>query len=157
MRDKNDGVSEVVGVMLLLTITILVVSIVALSATELIDINKPPLSTSIIAVNTDDSGTKYTITMENVAGDAFSLDWIRLIIGVRNDATRMITLDGSSEKILSVSGDTFIRTGDQFKLLSDEKGKFVFGSFSVAAGEYLTYQFYDPDTGICVSSGEIQI
>ena len=69
----------------------------------------------------------------------------------------MITLDGSSDKILSVSGDTFIRTGDQFKLLSDEKGKFVFGSFSVAAGEYLTYQFYDPDTGICVSSGEIQI
>ena len=71
MRDKNDGVSEVVGVMLLLTITILVVSIVALSATELIDINKPPLSTSIIAVNTDDSGTKYTITMENVAGMHF--------------------------------------------------------------------------------------
>ena len=139
----EDAVSEVVGIMILLTITIVLAAVVALAATSAVGETKTPLSAEITAVGV--SGGE--VTFELISGDAIPLSDIRVVLGVREDSTKSVSVPGTDLTPL-VSGDT-IFLGDRFKLTG-------FGGMIVQKDEHLTYRFYDA-TDRPFSSGEIRI
>jgi len=136
----DDAVSEVVGVMIMLVVTILLVSIVGASASGLISDNKTPASAELVFAGYN--GTD--LIFENVAGDAFPLKKMKLILGVRDDVQRRCVLTAAN---ITSTGGAALMVGDRISVSSPD--------FSAAEGEYLTYQFYDTDAGVLVSSGEI--
>jgi len=140
----DDAVSEVVGVMIMLVVTILLVSIVGASASGLIGDNKTPVSAELVFAGCNDDKTK--LIFENVAGDAFPLKRMKLVLGVRDDVQNRSVL--TEPDITSDRETTAMMVGDRISISLPE-------DFSVAEGEYLTYQFYDIDAGVLVSSGEI--
>ena len=140
---KEDAVSEVVGVMILLTITVILAAVVALVATSAVGDTEKPLTAEITAVGV--SGDE--ITFELISGEPFALSDIRVVLGVREDSTKTASVAGTELTPL-VSGTNTIFLGDRFKL--------TLGGMTVSTGEHLTYRFYD-STDRPFSSGEIRI
>ena len=141
---KDNAVSEVVGVMILLTITVVLAAVVALVATSAVGDTETPLTAEITAVSV--SGGK--VTFELISGEPFAVSDIRVVLGIREDSTKSVSIPGTDLKPL-VSGDTTIFLGDRFKLTG-------FGGMIVQKDEHLTYRFYDT-TDRPFSSGEIRI
>ena len=141
---KDNAVSEVVSIMIMLTITIVLVSVVALTATSTFGETEKPLSAEITAVSV--SGGK--VTFELISGEPVALSDIRVVLGIREDSTKSVSIPGTALTPL-VSGDTTIFLGDRFKLTG-------FGGMTVSNDEHLTYRFYDA-TDRPFSSGEIRI
>ena len=139
---KDNAVSEVVGIMIMLTITIVLVSVVALTATSTFGETEKPLSAEITAVSV--SGGE--VILELISGDAIPLSDIRVVLGVREDSTKSVSVPGT--KLVSKPGDNIIFLGDRFTLTLP-------GGF-VSSDEHLTYRFYDT-TDRPFSSGEIRI
>ena len=140
---KEDAVSEVVGIMIMLTITVVLAAVVALVATSAVGDTEKPLTAEITAVGV--SGDE--ITFELISGEPFALSDIRVVLGVREDSTKTASVAGT-EMIPLVSGTNTIFLGDRFKL--------TLGGMTVSTGEHLTYRFYD-STDRPFSSGEIRI
>ncbi|MDR0981249.1 MAG: type IV pilin [Methanocalculaceae archaeon] len=152
MKHSDSAVSEVVGVLLLLTITLILVSVVAISMNSAVSTTEKPVSATIIA-----SGISgKNITFENIAGDAFVLDQIEVRLGIREYPSQYTTLRGSSS-LKSYTGSTTISLGDRFYIQSDEDSPLTWGSFNISSGSHLTYRFYDLRTSSPISSGEIAI
>ena len=141
---KDNAVSEVVGVMILLTITVVLAAVVALVATSAVGDTETPLTAEITAVSV--SGGK--VTFELISGEPFAVSDIRVVLGIREDSTKSVSIPGTDLTPL-VSGDTTIFLGDRFKLTG-------FGGMTVQKDEHLTYRFYDT-TDRPFSSGEIRI
>ena len=140
---KEDAVSEVVGIMILLTITVVLAAVVALAATSMVGETEKPLSAEITAV----SVTGGEVIFELISGEPFALSDIRVVLGVREDSTETKSIAGTELTPL-VSGADTIFLGDRFKL--------TLGGMTVSTGEHLTYRFYD-STDRPFSSGEIRI
>ena len=140
---KEDAVSEVVGIMIMLTITVVLAAVVALAATSAVGDTEKPLTAEITAVGV--SGDE--ITFELISGEPFALSDIRVVLGVREDSTKTASFAGTEMRPL-VSGTNTIFLGDRFKL--------TLGGMTVSTGEHLTYRFYD-STDRPFSSGEIRI
>lgn len=140
---KDDAVSEVVGIMLLLTITIVLAAVLVLAATSMVGDTEKPLNAEITAVGV--SGGK--VTFELISGEPFALSDIRVVLGVREDSSRSVSVPGTDLTPL-VSGNT-IFLGDRFTL--DTSGR-----MTVSSGDHLTYRFYDA-TDRPFSSGEIRV
>ena len=140
---KEDAVSEVVGIMILLTITVVLAAVVALVATSAVGDTEKPLSAEITAV----SVTGGEVIFELISGEPFALSDIRVVLGVREDSTETKSIAGTELTPL-VSGADTIFLGDRFKL--------TLGGMTVSTGEHLTYRFYD-STDRPFSSGEIRI
>ena len=139
---KDNAVSEVVGIMIMLTITIVLAAVVALAATSAVGETETPLSAEITAVGV--SGDD--VIFELISGEPFALSDIRVVLGVREDSTRSASVQGAP--LSSKTGDNTIFLGDRFSLtLSDG---------FVSNDEHLTYRFYDA-TDRPFSSGEIRI
>ena len=79
MTKSDSAVSEVVGVLLLLTITLILVSLVAVAMNSAVSTTEKPVNSTIIV--SDISGKN--VTFENIAGDAFVLDQVELRLGIR--------------------------------------------------------------------------
>ena len=141
---KDNAVSEVVSIMIMLTITIVLVSVVALTATSTFGETEKTLSAEITAVSV--SGDD--VTFELISGEPFAVSDIRVVLGIREDSTKSVSIPGTALTPL-VSGDTTIFLGDRFKLTG-------FGGMTVQKDEHLTYRFYDT-TDRPFSSGEIRI
>ena len=141
---KDNAVSEVVSIMIMLTITIVLVSVVALTATSMAGDTEKPLSAEITAVSV--SGDD--VIFELISGEPVALSDIRVVLGIREDSTKSVSIPGTDLTPL-VSGDTTIFLGDRFKLTG-------FGGMTVQKDEHLTYRFYDT-TDRPFSSGEIRI
>ena len=139
---KDNAVSEVVSIMIMLTITIVLVSVVALTATSTFGETEKPLSAEITAVSV--SGGK--VTFELISGEPFAVSDIRVVLGIREDSTKSVSIPGTALTPV-VSGNT-IFLGDRFTLTLP-------GGF-VSSGEHLTYRFYDT-TDRPFSSGEIRV
>ena len=147
---KDDAVSEVVGIMILLTITIVLAAVVALAATSAVGETETPLSAEITAVGV--SGGE--VIFELISGEPFALSDIRVVLGVREDSTRSASVQGAA--LSSKTGD-IIFLGDRFVLDGDEaSGGIIFEGMTVSNDEHLTYRFYDA-TDRPFSSGEIRI
>ena len=140
---KEDAVSEVVGIMIMLTITVVLAAVVALAATSTVGDTEKPLSAEITAV----SVTGGEVIFELISGEPFALSDIRVVLGVREDSTKTASVAGTEMRSL-VSGTNTIFLGDRFKL--------TLGGMTVSTGEHLTYRFYD-STDRPFSSGEIRI
>ena len=140
---KEDAVSEVVGIMILLTITVVLAAGVALAATSMVWETEKPLSAEITAV----SVTGGEVIFELISGEPFALSDIRVVLGVREDSTETKSIAGTKLTPL-VSGADTIFLGDRFKLTLE--------GMTVSTGEHLTYRFYD-STDRPFSSGEIRI
>ena len=140
---KEDAVSEVVGIMILLTITVVLAAVVALAATSMVGETETPLKAEITAVSVTGDG----VTFELISGEPFTLSDIRVVLGVREDSTETKSIAGTELTPL-VSGADTIFLGDRFKL--------TLGGMTVSTGEHLTYRFYD-STDRPFSSGEIRI
>ena len=140
---KEDAVSEVVGIMIMLTITVVLAAVVALAATSMVGETEKPLSAEITAV----SVTGDEVIFELISGEPFALSDIRVVLGVREDSTETKSVAGT-EMIPLVSGTNTIFLGDRFKL--------TLGGMTVSTGDHLTYRFYD-STDRPFSSGEIRI
>ena len=148
---KDNAVSEVVSIMILLTITIVLVSVVALTATSTFGETEKPLSAEITAVSV--SGGE--VIFELISGEPVALSDIRVVLGIREDSTKSVSIPGTDLKPL-VSGDT-IFLGDRFTLNGvAEETSVKFGGMTVQKDEHLTYRFYDT-TDRPFSSGEIRI
>ena len=140
---KEDAVSEVVGIMILLTITVVLAAVVALAATSMVGETEKPLSAEITAV----SVTGGEVIFELISGEPFTLSDIRVVLGVREDSTETKSIAGTELTPL-VSGADTIFLGDRFKLTLE--------GMTVSTGDHLTYRFYD-STDRPFSSGEIRI
>lgn len=142
---KEDAVSEVVGIMILLTITVVLAAVVVLAATSMVGETETPLSAEITAVGV--SGDD--VIFELISGEPFALSDIRVVLEVREDSTKTASVAGTD--LISVTGEDNIFLGDRFKLQ-----KSTFEGMNVQTGEHLTYRFYD-STDRPFSSGEIRI
>ena len=147
---KEDAVSEVVGIMIMLTITVVLAAVVALVATSAVGDTEKPLTAEITAVGV--SGDD--VIFELISGEPFTLSDIRAVLGVREDSSKSVSIPGT--ELEAKTGDT-IFLGDRFyldgTLTADE---ISFGEIKVSHGEHLTYRFYD-STDRPFSSGEIRI
>ena len=141
---KEDAVSEVVGIMILLTITVVLAAVVALAATSMVGETEKPLSAEITAVSVTGDGH---IIFELISGEPFTLSDIRVVLGVRENSTEPKSIAGTKLTPL-VSGTNTIFLGDRFKLTLE--------GMTVSTGDHLTYRFYD-STDRPFSSGEIRI
>ena len=139
---KDDAVSEVVGVMILLTIAVVLAAVVALVATSAVGDTETPLTAEITAVSV--SGGK--VTFELISGEPFAVSDIRVVLGIREDSTKSVSIPGTALTPV-VSGNT-IFLGDRFTLTLPDG--------FVSSGEHLTYRFYDT-TDRPFSSGEIRV
>ena len=148
---KDNAVSEVVSIMIMLTITIVLVSVVALTATSTFGETEKPLSAEITAVSVSGGD----VIFELISGEPVALSDIRVVLGIREDSTKSVSIPGTALTPL-VSGDT-IFLGDRFTLNGVAEGTSVkFGGMTVQKDEHLTYRFYDT-TDRPFSSGEIRI
>ncbi|MDV0443148.1 hypothetical protein McpCs1_05160 [Methanocorpusculaceae archaeon Cs1] len=155
MKKTDSAVSEVVGVLLMLTITLILVSLVAVSMNSAVSSTEKPITATIIA-----SGVHgKNITFENTAGDAFVLNQIELRLGIREYPSQYTTLRNTAEKerLISYSDSPTIALGDRFYIESEGGEKLRWGSFEISSGSHLTYRFYDLRTGSPISSGEISV
>ena len=151
MKQKtDDAVSEVVGVLIMLTVTIILVSVVAVAITGTVSDTEKPLNSQVTAtaVIGDD------ILFELISGDSFTLSNVKVSLGVRENSTASISIIGTN--LVGVSGD-IISLGDRFRLNGTTVSEGInFGGMDVKKGEHLTYQFFDK-SGRPFSSGEIRI
>ena len=147
---KEDAVSEVVGIMIMLTITVVLAAVVALVATSAVGDTEKPLTAEITAVGV--SGDE--ITFELISGEPFALSDIRAVLGVREDSSKSVSIPGT--ELEAKTGDT-IFLGDRFRLEGTSTADEIsFGEMKISHGEHLTYRFYD-STDRPFSSGEIRI
>ena len=149
---KDNAVSEVVGVMIMLTITIVIAAVLALAATSAVGDTETPLTAEITAVSVSGGD----VIFELISGEPVALSDIRVVLGIREDSTKSVSIPGTALKPL-VSGDTTIFLGDRFTLNGVAEGTSVkFGGMTVQKDEHLTYRFYDT-TDRPFSSGEIRV
>lgn len=148
---KEDAVSEVVGIMILLTITVVLAAVVVLAATSMVGETETPLNAEITAVGV--SGDD--VIFELISGEPFALSDIRVVLEVREDSTKTASIAGTD--LISVTGEDNIFLGDRLRLKGTPSSDGIsFGGMNVQTGEHLTYRFYD-STDRPFSSGEIRI
>jgi len=150
-RKKEHGVSEVVGVLLMLTVTILLVSSVAIIMNNSVETTEKPITANVVATDIDDGN----VILELISGDSFSLDMISIRLGIREESDKSIILKGDSFE--AYTGSRIISLGDRFKILGENNGTTVkIENFLVSKGEHLMYTMYDSE-GKPISSGEILV
>ena len=150
---KEDAVSEVVGIMIMLTITVVLAAVVALAATSMVGETEKPLSAEITAVSVTGDGH---IIFELSSGEPFTLSDIRVVLGVREDSTETTSIAGTELTPFVSEVDT-IFLGDRFRLEGTSTTDGIsFWGITVQKGDHLTYRFYD-STDRPFSSGEIRI
>ena len=112
---KEDAVSPVVGVMLMLVVTIVIAAAVAMFSTGLVD-NTTPTPTAII----DYSGSNSkdgTLVFLHKGGDDFDLRDVTLILS-RGEGSSPVeyTYNGSPYSVKSIDGDSRISAGEYFAI-----------------------------------------
>jgi FlaG/FlaF family flagellin (archaellin) len=168
-KEYEDAVSEVIGVMLMISVTLVIVGLVAVYATGAAEGDDKPVRASIVAseVIPDGSGG-YQIIFEHMAGDPLTLDRLEVSLGARDDSTAHIIVrnePGKKQYLQSYSKNgNDVLLGDRFVLCADGQDENGLnwqgetgGKFMIQPGHYLTYRFIDRRTGAPVSSGEIAI
>lgn len=148
---KENGVSEVVGVLLMLTVTILLVSSVAIIMNNSFETTEKPITANVVATDIDDGD----VILELISGDSFSLDMISIKLGIREELDKSIILKGDSFE--SYTNSRIISLGDRFKILGENNGTTIkIEIFLVSKGKHLMYTVYDSE-GKPISSGEILV
>ena len=140
-RNKDDAVSPVVGVMLMLVITVLLAGVFAAAAFGLFSgsIDKPANAEINYLSSTTD---EYIFEM--TAGDTVSLSRLKAVFTLRDDKTGQMTVSGAQMHTTHAGS---VSIGDMLKIT---KPGFA------ADGKYVIWMFYDIKSGKLLSSGEIR-
>ncbi len=172
MRNSNDSaVSEVVGVMLLLSVTLIIAAVVAVYATDSASEPGQSIRADLVAsgvmLNKNDDKT-YQIIFDHRSGDPFNVDRVKVSLISREDpSVHMLLGNGEQRYIETFDPDnpTMVLLGDRFKV---SIGEYDNGNVTlyengeikceIKCGEHhLTYRFIDSHAGAPISSGEILI
>jgi FlaG/FlaF family flagellin (archaellin) len=184
MKGSNShdrGISEVFGVMLILTITLIVACVVTVFAGGFsFDAKTDAISANIVASDLymDGDNSCAYILFDHVSGDPVDLNSIVITLGIRSSAktTTRITnadqptgLDETGSKLThylkNYGGEdkSKITVGDRFVLYADgidDDGIFWMNEdadekFSVPMNDYITYRIVDTRSNRPISSGTI--
>jgi hypothetical protein len=169
MRNSNDSaVSEVVGVMLLLSVTLIIAAVVAVYATGSASEPGQPVRADLVAsgVMLNENDNMYQIIFDHRSGDPFNVDRVKVSLISREDPSVHMLLEnraGEQQYIETFDPDnpTMVLLGDRFKvsigtyvqkdakvILPEKRGE-------IKCGEHLTYRFIDRNAGCPISSGEV--
>lgn len=127
---KEDAVSPVVGVMLMLTITVILAAVFASAAGTVFSKDTSPVHAEIVYVKSD--GVSHIFEIKS--GDPFPLSSVKLVCYKAEDPVNrtVIPLNGGG-----------IQVGERFNVT-------VSGGLS----KPFVYLFYDVNTNLLISSGE---
>lgn len=185
LHPHDRGISEVFGVMLILTITLIVACIVTVFAGGFsLDAETDAISANIVAsdlyMDPNIPGCAY-IQFEHISGDPVDLNAVVVTLGLRNSTkttTRITNADqptGVDETgselthYFRVYGEgedeSKITAGDRFVLYADdcdEEGIYwqsagADGRFSAPVNDYITYRIVDTRSNRPISSGKIPV
>ena len=133
---KENGVSPVVGVMLLLTVTIILAAVITATSGAFFSSGTTGSVRAGIVWSGDD-GEDFIFEMTN--GEAFSLEDIRLVYTV------MDKTDTREEKGFTAG----------YVSLDHSRFKAPKPSFETAPDDRIIYAFFDRKTGTLISAGEL--
>lgn len=138
-QNKDEAVSPVVGVMLMLTITVLLAGVFAAAASGLFSggIDKPANAEINYLSSTGDS-----YIFEMTAGDPVSVSRLKAVFTLRDDKSVYSTTELSDNKVLRIGDLLQVPKPSESGFLSDD-------------GKYIVWMFYDTKSGKLLSSGEI--
>ncbi|HJJ42186.1 MAG TPA: type IV pilin N-terminal domain-containing protein [Methanocorpusculum sp.] len=137
---KDDAVSEIVGVMIMLSITLILAAIIASTVSSIgSNIHNPINAELNYAGETDDN---YIFEMKS--GDGFSLSDLKVVYRKEGDVNAFSSY--SSDDFFAAS-DNVITVGDRFTVQKP--------SFEVMPHDRIIYQFYDRNSGTPISAGNI--
>ena len=129
---KEDAVSPVVGVMLMLTITIILAAVFAAAAGSVFSKDAEPVNAELVYVK----AVEDDLIFEMKSGEPFTLSALKIVYTTPDNA--------ENHAVFNLEGGG-IRVGERFSVTKP--------GFSGS----VIYQFYHVDSGLLVSSGEIRI
>lgn len=159
--DVDSAVSEVIGTMLMISVTLIIVALVAVYATGAAGDTEKSVSADLVAsgVIQNESTKTYQVVFDNQAGDDFEIDRLEVSIGSREQPDLHLVLNSTYIQNFE-SGCSMVRLGDRF-LVSigaiDDDHVELPGGAEIGYGEHMTYRFIDRRTGSPISSGEVLI
>ena len=129
---KEDAVSPVVGVMLMLTVTIILAAAFAAAAGSVFSKDAEPVNAELVYVK----AVEDDLIFEMKSGEPFTLSALKIVYTTPDNAEKhaVFNLEGGG-----------IRVGERFSVTNPK--------FSGS----VIYQFYHVDSGLLVSSGEIRV
>lgn len=167
LNKKDAGVSEVVGVLLILTATIILAGVVALFVSNVSDMPEKPLTADIRANDIRYLGSAAYVIMELESGDSFNLDNIKIRLSLREkegDSGTILTISpysdsaGTAEWLKCYDTSTrVVSLGDRFKIVGEKTANGIkIAGVTFDYNDHLVYMVYDSN-GDPVSSGDILI
>jgi len=178
MRRKcldDRGISEVFGVMLVLTVTLIVACLVAVFVGGFsFGAEEQAISANLVASELDASANPPYILFEHVSGDPVDLNSIVISFGLRSSAKTMTHIrntdqpTGLESPYLQNYGDpdkAKITVGDRLVLYADGadndgiywRNADTTGEFFAPWNDYITYQILDARSNRPISSGKIPV
>jgi len=167
MDERNSGaesaVSEVIGAMLMISVTLIVVALVAVYATGSAGETEQSIRADLVASGAMKNGSTYQVVFEHRSGDDFEIERLEVSIGSREQPDlHMVLRNDPDETYIEgfVQDSRTVRLGDRFlvsigEIDSDQVD--LPGGAEIGYGEHLTYRFIDRRTGSPISSGEVAI
>ena len=177
-NNRAAAVSEVVGVMLILAVTIIVAGVVAaFSGAFSLDPGTDTLHATIVCSEFDTNGNSAWLVFDHVSGDPINLNEIEISLGSRlSSHNRTIISNRLSPTGLDENGaplgqyivaygntSSRVSVGDRFALYADgvdDAHNVYWGGpngFVVGPDDYLTWQIIDTRSGRPVSSGVVAV
>lgn len=165
ISQQNDAVSEVIGVILMIAVTIILIGVVALVMNSAIGSETSTyeaVTISGLSAGTaqKDNGIAYSrMVFELTSGSGFVLDTISVRISTQEHPENYTILDNgdsSARMTSSVAGNSVISLGDRFYVWGEKPkdNKLIFNGISINHNEHITYTIYD-GKGRALSSGVI--
>ncbi len=171
MRDNinDNAVSEVVGVMLLLSVTLIIAALVAVYATGSAGDTTQPIRADLVATGQpelNETTSTYLVVFDHRSGDPFNVDQVEVSIGSRENLTVRMLLGNEPGKQRCIEtfdpDNQMVLLGDRFKVSigTYDDGTVTLhgdGNREIRCGDHLTYRFIDRNAGCPISSGEVLI
>jgi FlaG/FlaF family flagellin (archaellin) len=174
------GISEVFGVMLILTITLIVACVVSVFAGGFsLDAKTDSISANIVASDLYMDDSCAYILFDHVSGDPVDLNSIVITLGLRSSAKTTTRIENTDQPTgLDEAGNQLTRyivnygedsskitVGDRFVLYADgidDDGIFWMSDgatekFSAPVNDYITYRIVDTRSDRPISSGTIPV
>ena len=129
---KEDAVSPVVGVMLMLTVTIILAAVFAAAAGSVFSKDAEPVNAELVYVK----AVEDDLIFEMKSGEPFTLSSLKIVYTTPDNA--------ENHDVFNLEGGG-VRVGERFSVTKP--------GFSGS----VIYQFYHVDSGLLVSSGEIRV
>ena len=164
---NDNAVSEVVGVMLLLSITLILAAVVAVYATGSAGDTRQPIRADLVASGVmKDEDSRYQVIFDHRSGSPFNVSDVQVSIASREDRSVHMLLRNEPGKQPCI--ETLDPDPDGRMVLLGDRLKVSIGTYSpdgtvilpgedreIKCGEHhLTYRFIDCHTGSPISSGE---